>query len=150
MGHNKRMPQPLCLHCWGFVFAVLRLCGRACISHFLNLISGYAPKKQKTNKQTKKQQAFKRTFLSITESALLSKCTATPETTLWSTQCSHVASAELNSSACISIVKHNLDIPLLIQTHDLEQACFKYWIFALENTCFISWDCALEDSPHHY
>ena len=65
-------------------------------------------------------------------------------------QSRHAASAELSSSACLSTVKHTLGIPLLIQTHDLEQACFKYWTFALENTCFISWDCAFEDSPHHY
>ena len=142
MRHNTHMPQPLCLHCWGLVFPLLSFCVRAGVSHFLGLNSGYASKN--------KNPAFNRTYPSMTESALLSKCTTTHETTLWSTQCSHVASAELNSSACISIVKHNLDIPLLIQTHDLEQACFKYWNFALENSFFVSWDCAFEDSPHHY
>ena len=51
--HHTHMPQPLRLHCWGLVFPLLSLCGRAGISHFLNWISGYATKN--------KNPAFKRT-----------------------------------------------------------------------------------------
>ena len=77
MHHNTHMPQPLCLHCWGFVFSLLSLCGRAGVSHYLCLISGHASRN--------KNPAFKRTCPSIPGSALLSKYTATPEKTLWST-----------------------------------------------------------------